>query len=242
MLYMRTGLHVDDFIQNFWQRNFYKVGDKVTLKAMPIADAHHPQISDAWEILMNNVRILVGLLLARYEALSRLDGVCHHWTLAPLRRFRQLRHSIFALVQGRYTVLSWCSKRRLLESLQILVQSKCELGASRTVLVFFRLFAFTFSGKDTVQVFAHRKHVSFVGKVEFMTIPYLSQNIRRMGAHCSNIGSIIMVLKFVLVMIATIYVIFFYSNCGFLLMTMIPTLIIRHLVTFNQRLHSLVIT
>lgn len=47
MLYMRTGLHVDDFIQNFWQRNFYKVGDKVTLKAMPIADAHHPQISDA---------------------------------------------------------------------------------------------------------------------------------------------------------------------------------------------------
>ena len=46
----------------------------MTLETVAIQHAHHPQVAYSGEVFVDYIRILIGLLLAGYETLSR--GYC----------------------------------------------------------------------------------------------------------------------------------------------------------------------
>lgn len=73
-------LQMDRFVQDLRQVDLDEVGNKVSLQAMSIANAHHPEVIDSRKVVMHDERILIRLLLSRYETLPRLDGMRNDWT------------------------------------------------------------------------------------------------------------------------------------------------------------------
>lgn len=148
---------------------------------MSIANAHHPQISDSWKVVVNNEGILVCFLLSRNESLSSFDSMRDHGTSWSRNSRLWCKHlgTLFLAFNIRHYVIflnrqSWLgmSARKLIKA--TLLHRRCRIQFQISILPFLVL-------RKVHDILIDWLYITLlIGQIKFVTIPYLIQSLWRL--------------------------------------------------------------